>query len=97
MAHFLSTKWAVVGLILAISGCELTDSFMNSAQETSDARRADVGVIQDCREPRPTICTLRYNPVCAGMESGAITTYPSACNACADVAVSGWQPNACEE
>ena len=50
-----------------------------------------------CEDPRPKICTMRYEPVCAVMATGRITTYPSACNACADIAVSGWRPDPCED
>jgi hypothetical protein len=39
---------------------------------------------------------MEYDPVCVITTSGLRRTYPSPCNACADVAVEGHKPNACE-
>ena len=38
-----------------------------------------------------------YDPVCGRRGDGSLETYASPCNACADVAVSAWHPETCEE
>jgi hypothetical protein len=49
-----------------------------------------------CQEPRPQICTMDYQPVCAQLEGGTFKTYSNACTACADTLVSGHSEGACE-
>ena len=50
-----------------------------------------------CRDPRPMVCTMEYRPVCATLVSGGTATYPSGCNACADIVVDRWTDGPCEE
>lgn len=50
-----------------------------------------------CNEPRPQVCTMEYNPVCADLVAGGQREYASPCNACADDAVSGFLEGACPE
>ena len=50
-----------------------------------------------CTNPRPQVCTMDYNPVCAIREETAeMATYANACGACADITVMYHQPGACE-
>ncbi len=49
-----------------------------------------------CQEPRPQICTMDYQPVCAQLEDGIFKTYSNACTACADTLVTGHSEGACE-
>jgi hypothetical protein len=49
-----------------------------------------------CVEPRPEVCTMDYNPVCATHADGTSATYPNGCGACADAAVVSHRPGACE-
>ena len=82
--------------VVVLAGCQMMPSFGNfesPAVVEAPAKPATT----TCEDPRPKICTMRYEPVCAVMATGRITTYPSACNACADVAVSGWRPDPCED
>jgi hypothetical protein len=53
--------------------------------------------VAQCKDPRPMVCTMEYIPVCANLEAGGTATYPSGCNACADVAVASWVNSPCEE
>lgn len=53
--------------------------------------------ITACTEPRPQLCTLQYAPACASLVAGGFRTYASACNACADPAVAGYQNEPCRE
>ena len=50
-----------------------------------------------CSNPRPMVCTMEYRPVCASLLAGGEKTYASGCNACADIAVSGYLSQACED
>ena len=54
-------------------------------------------VSTQCRDPRPMVCTMEYRPVCATLVSGGTATYPSGCNACADIVVDRWTDGPCEE
>ena len=93
----LLRRIGVVGLLLMLAGCQIVDGFRGS-QSTVPIEVVEVSSkTKLCEEPRSKICTMRYEPVCAVMATGRITTYPSACNACADIAVSGWRPDPCED
>lgn len=93
----LLKRIGVVGLLLMLTGCQIVDGFRGS-QSTVPIEVVEVSSkTKLCEQPRPKICTMRYEPVCAVMATGRITTYPSACNACADIAVSGWRPDPCED
>lgn len=48
-----------------------------------------------CVDPRPQVCTMEYNPVCAELGNGNTKHYSSPCNACADDAVKSYLPDAC--
>ncbi len=50
-----------------------------------------------CSSPRPQVCTMEYNPVCARLEGGGVSVYSSPCNACADDSVVGYLPGACAD
>lgn len=50
---------------------------------------------QQCPEQRPQLCTMEYMPVCALLENGRRKEYASACNACSDTEVIGYNPDAC--
>ena len=52
---------------------------------------------QFCDTERPKVCTMIYDPVCARRSSGEVADYASPCNACADVTVTAWHPETCEE
>lgn len=62
-----------------------------------------------CEDPRPSFCTMQYDPVCATQDTGirCITepcpdateeqTYPNACGACVNDDVYHYRVGACEE
>ena len=52
---------------------------------------------QACEAERPKVCTMIYDPVCARRSTGEVADYASPCNACADVTVTAWHPETCEE
>lgn len=48
-----------------------------------------------CTEPRPQICTMQYDPVCARIGEGDKAqwkTYASDCSACSDPEVTAYTP-----
>lgn len=60
-----------------------------------------------CEEPRPEMCTMHYDPVCASTDSGVrcVTTpcestvqktYGNACSACSDLSVMEYRAGACD-
>lgn len=53
-------------------------------------------VLTICTEPRPQICTMDYQPVCAQLQDGTFETYSNGCTACADPVVTGYREGACE-
>ena len=54
-------------------------------------------LVTQCTDPRPQVCTMEYAPVCADLVAGGRKPYSSACNACADDAVSGYLSGDCPE
>jgi len=54
-------------------------------------------LVTQCTDPRPQVCTMEYAPVCADLVTGGRKQYSSACNACADDAVSGYLNGECFE
>ncbi len=49
-----------------------------------------------CTEPRPEICTMDYQPVCALLENGSYKTYSNGCSACSDLAVIRYHDGICK-
>lgn len=85
----MRVAWAAALLVLV--GCSSPAS-----QRAPAPPRAAEPVIS-CVEPRPEVCTMEYVPVCATLASGGSRTYASACTACADPAVAGYQDGLCSE
>lgn len=74
----------VVALGLSLSACNGTATPHTSSSQGSA-----------CVDPRPQVCTMEYNPVCAELDDGSSKQYSSPCNACADDAVTSYLPDAC--
>lgn len=47
-----------------------------------------------CPEPRPSACTMEYDPVC-GQGADGQRTYSNGCQACANPDVLGFEPGPC--
>ena len=96
--RLLSIRLVVPVCLTGVTACTGLPADLRG-QGSGDLESSEVPSLRtvSCEEPRPRICTLQYEPVCAVMESGPINTYPSACNACADIAVRAWRPEPCEE
>ena len=50
-----------------------------------------------CRDPRPEVCTMEYDPVCGRKKDKSTATYSNACEACADPMVLGYFQGECRE
>ena len=81
-------------IVMAIMAAGLSGCLV-SAPTTIPNGKAAAQV--DCSNPRPMVCTMEYRPVCASLLAGGEKTYASGCNACADIAVSGYLLQACED
>jgi hypothetical protein len=79
---------ALVGLALACNGSGAP------AEPATSAGAASAGELTPCPEPRPEMCTMDYVPVC-GRRGAEWKTYPNACGACSDPAVSGFRAGPC--
>jgi hypothetical protein len=72
--------------------------FITSCSSTEISKSVDdIG----CNNPRPEMCTMDYNPVCATKDNGArpteTATYPNACSACSDENVISTIPGECKK
>ena len=76
-------------LPILLAGC-------NALPPSRDGGSA-AGGWQACEAERPKVCTMIYDPVCARRSTGEVADYASPCNACADVTVTAWHPETCEE
>jgi hypothetical protein len=50
-----------------------------------------------CRDPRPEVCTMEYDPVCGLKKDRSPATYSNACEACADPMVLGYFQGECRK
>lgn len=82
-------------LLLLLLTSQMTGCNAFSPQRESGARGGDGW--QTCEAERPKVCTMIYDPVCGRSDDGEVAEYASPCNACADVGVSSWHPETCEE
>jgi len=85
----MRSSWALALMFLA--GCSTPGS------QPAPAAPLATNPMTPCTEPRPELCTMEYAPACARLESGSFRTYASACSACSDPAVVGYQNGPCEE
>lgn len=53
-------------------------------------------LLTQCTEPRPEICTMEYDPVCATHEDGSSKTYSTGCTACSHKEVMGYNSGECK-
>lgn len=83
-------KWKLAVVALAgvlVAAC---------AARTNDGAAVAEPALTACEDPRPQICTANYDPVCGRRDDGSDKTYANACAACAEPAVTGHRPGACE-
>lgn len=81
-------------LALVLTGCGASQP---SAPPPPPEPVPEENPVVQCSSPRPEVCTMEYNPVCAQLADGDFRTYSSPCNACADDAVIGYLPGACAD
>ena len=49
-----------------------------------------------CKDPRPQICTMNYQPVCGLLNDNQQKTFSNGCAACSDSKVKSYAENACQ-
>jgi hypothetical protein len=81
-------------LILLLAGCGTSPPPAPTPPPAPEPVLVENPLVQ-CSEPRPQVCTMEYNPVCAQLADGTASEYSSPCNACADDNVSGYLPGGC--
>lgn len=91
MSHSRFVLLRVLPVLMLLGGC----TGLTPAQKAATAPSAPGW--QACEGERPMVCTMIYDPVCGRQTDGALDVYASPCNACADVAVTAWHPEPCEE
>ena len=83
----------------------LTVNFISSCSNT-DTSRLDEPI--HCKSPRPELCSMDYNPVCATRDNGVrcvttpcasteTATYSNGCSACSDKKVYSYVLGECKE
>jgi hypothetical protein len=80
-----------------VSCAPMSGTGVSKDDNSNDASELGNPASTQCRDPRPMVCTMEYRPVCATLVSGGTATYPSGCNACADIVVDSWTDGPCEE
>jgi hypothetical protein len=51
--------------------------------------------LNQCKDPRPEVCTQDYRPVCATLQDGLHKVYSNGCMACSDTMVESWVEGEC--
>ena len=86
----LSMWFRLVGAALLLWTTAACAATAPAERETS----TEAGLVA-CTEPRPQVCTMQYEPVCARIGEGDAAewkTYASDCSACGDPEVSAYRP-----
>ncbi len=90
-------SWQVgvtIFFVTTLSNCNITH---DKSEEQGTVSPAGTLFSASCKSPRPRVCTMIYDPVCASLSNGKKVTYSSACNACADIRVVSWELRTCGE
>ncbi len=85
-----------VSLLLLLAGCGTSQPPAPVPVPQPEPLPGEDPLVQ-CSSPRPQVCTMEYNPVCAQLAVGGSSVYSSPCNACADDGVSGYLPGVCAD
>lgn len=83
-------------LVLVLAGCGASQPSAPPPPPEPESVPAQSPEVR-CASPRPQVCTMEYDPVCARLQGGGVSVYSSPCNACADDAVTGYLPGACTD
>ena len=81
-------------LFLSVAAASVVAGCSSFSEGQGASAEADEFV--QCTDPRPQVCTMDYLPVCGRLAGGKTKTYANGCGACADPAVDGYAPGACQ-
>lgn len=87
--YFQTIGIVAICMIAGIPACSLTTHH----EDIENSSKAEEVI---CTEPRPEICTMDYQPVCASLASGSYKTYSNGCSACSDLSVISYRDGMCE-
>jgi len=79
-------RWFLASALMFLTAC-------SAAQTDSSSETAAL----QCKEPRPTVCTMDYTPVCGLHKDHSVKTYSNGCSACAIAEVVSWTKGKCPE
>ena len=89
-------RYILFRLMIALLICPcLTLTGCSTIPDTEKVKSTE-SKITVCTEPRPQICTLQYQPVCATKKDGTEKTYATGCTACSDKQVVNYREGICE-
>jgi hypothetical protein len=85
--YFPMTSIATLLMITALQACSIATPHVDNENNNEEVV---------CTEPRPEVCTMDYQPVCASLENGSRKTYSNGCNACSDLAIISYHDGTCD-
>ncbi len=85
-------KYQWITRIALLSGLFLSTACSIAQTEVNEQAEA-----VPCKNPRPQICTMNYDPVCGLHKDHSSKTYSNGCGACADAEVISWQKGQCPD
>ena len=74
----------------------LMASLMTACGSSPKEGRTPKQRLHQCPDPRPEVCTMDYNPVCAPVGE-ELQTFSNGCGACSERKVKGFYLGACPE
>ena len=79
-------KYVTVTIFILITGqsCLAIKKDQGNLQSDQLSNKYNLTI---CTDPRPQVCTMDYQPVCAKLNDENLKTYSNSCTACSDVNV----------
>ncbi|MCG8634171.1 MAG: META domain-containing protein, partial [Desulfobacterales bacterium] len=74
------------------SGTMAFQAKQGKGAQTQDTGKTEAVV---CKDPRPEVCTMEYDPVCGEKKDGLMKTYGNGCTACSDQEVIRYRYGEC--
>jgi hypothetical protein len=97
-------KIIVAVLVFAFSACSQKSINLDENNSTSNEQIKEIA----CKNPRPQVCTMNYQPVCGRVDTGIrcikapcpaskFKTFSNACAACSNPKVYGYTDGRCKQ
>lgn len=95
MKHFCNIKMLLLAIPLVVVVIIMPVSAFSGGEPTKEEKSVDIDGLVICPEPRPQVCTMDYQPVCAQLQDGSFKVYSNGCGACSDHNVIGYREGEC--